>query len=53
MKKEFYVLLSCSGQSVEEINWKCHGKSGVYTRRKPQKGDKIILVREVKPRKKK
>lgn len=51
---EFYVLLRCNGNSVEAINWRGHGPTGVYTGSvKPEKGDKIILVKEIKPRKRK
>ena len=50
--EEFFVLLRGGGNSVEAINWRGHGKWGVYTQTKPEPGDRILLVREVKYRKK-
>jgi hypothetical protein len=45
--REFYVLLTCHGNSVSDINWKCHGKTGVGMDREKRKSDEILLVREV------
>lgn len=53
--REFYILLGCYENTVEAATWKQNGKKELYTGTWPRcnKGEKIILVREVKPRKRK
>jgi hypothetical protein len=50
--REFYVVLGRTGKYIAGVNWKGHGKEFARDGDSPDPDERVIIVREVRPKRK-